>query len=206
MRCMHACLVPGETSEITVVLVWYAIPYLLPTGGEKVGCKCHTSSQSISLQLYPFYTSKQAPKWGCQYSLRSLPHSEWRLILLSEEGVPTHVSMHMIIIVQALLLREVPPGVIQSFLPAAAVASDRLVRGSLPKPDSLVNCMHTILRVLTICGIDISARSYFLTRHNYPNMQKVGDGTPVYHTTCSCKICMFHMYSVYIVSNLKSFG
>ena len=27
MRCMHACLVPGETSEITIVLVWYAIPY-----------------------------------------------------------------------------------------------------------------------------------------------------------------------------------
>ena len=24
---MHACLVPGETSEITIVLVWYALPY-----------------------------------------------------------------------------------------------------------------------------------------------------------------------------------
>ena len=42
--------------------------------------------------------------------------------------------------------------------------------------------------------------------HNYQGGQKVGDGTPDYHTTCSCKICMSHMHSIYVASSLKSFG
>ena len=80
---MNACLVFAETSEITIVLVWHAILHLLPAGGEKVGssrkCKCHTSSQPISLRL-SIFTPVNERLIGDVSSLRTLPHSEWRLI------------------------------------------------------------------------------------------------------------------------------
>ena len=64
--------------------------------------------------------------WGCQWF--KSPHYEWKLILLSLEDVATRVSM--VVMMQALLLREVLPDVTEIYL-LVVVIRDRLVRGRL---------------------------------------------------------------------------